>query len=375
MTSRRDFVIKAAAHSAAVLLGSVPRTGAASDAPKPSALSGAQSNAGALAARPPQTREYWIQSDSMLWNLVPDGRDECNGVKYEPNQTSYVTVRYRAYSPDWEAPLPPDDSIGENAGIPGPTIRAAVGDTIVIHFRNNDRRTRWAAHSLHMQGLVRETQNDGFWHGSEPNLPGTAVYPGESYTYRYNVPNSATGAWLYYDYSASRRAKGRGFDIRIYRNVPIYTRAKPQDPAELDAPSGAQHGLFGMVVIEDGHTRPVDRENIVILHDSYADDIPVLIQDFDCINGRSFLSNTPAFHARLGERVRWRIGALGRENHIFHIHGHRWIANGRSVDTVIMAPGTTATFEYTEDAPGTWLYHCHFTEHMMGGMAGRYVVS
>ena len=361
MTSRREFLMMAAAQGATALLSTVPRLCLADnvDASVPAG----------------QTREYWIQADSMQWNLVPGGIDQFSGTKYTADQTSFVTVGYRAYSPNWTTLLPPDAGIGENAGIPGPVIRASVGDTLLIHLKNNDVRQRWAAHSLHMQGLVRDVDNDAFWHGSEPNLPGTAIYPGESYTYRYVVPPSAVGTWLYYDYSASRRSKGRGFDIRIYRDVPIYTRARPQEPEELDAPVGARYGLFGMLIIDDVHTPPVDRENIVLFHDLYSDELPTLAQDFDCVNGRSFLSNTPSFQAHVGERVRWRIGSLGRENHVFHVHGHRWLERGKFTDTHLLAPTTTATFDYVEDSPGSWLYHCHFTEHMMGGMAGLYEVS
>lgn len=366
MTSRRNFLIKAATGGAAAILGAIPHIAAAEDA------------APATAPAVPSTgttREYWIQADSMLWNLVPNGRDDMTGGTYEARQSSLVTVGYRAYTPNWGAPLPASADIGENAGIPGPVIRARVGDTLVIHFKNNDRRPRAAAHSLHMEGLVRGVENDGFWHNGDPGLPGTALYPGDSYVYKYVVPANAAGTWMYYDYSASRRMRGWGFDVSIYRNVPVYTRARPQDPEELDASVGAQHGLFGMVVIEDERTKPVDRENIVIFHDLYSEEFSVLIQDFDCVNGRSFLSNTPTFRARIGERVRWRVGSLGRESHVFHIHGHRWPMNGVSTDTHILSPGTTATLEYTEDAAGTWLYHCHITEHMMGGMAGLYVVS
>jgi FtsP/CotA-like multicopper oxidase with cupredoxin domain len=33
-----------------------------------------------------------------------------------------------------------------------------------------------------------------------------------------------------------------------------------------------------------------------------------------------------------------------------------------------------ASFDFIEDNPGKWLYHCHVTDHMMGGMSGLYVV-
>jgi FtsP/CotA-like multicopper oxidase with cupredoxin domain len=364
MTSRRDFLRLAAVRGVAGLLSAVPSLEAAAQADPP------------VAAAAPQTREYWIQADSFRWNLVPNGRDDLNSVHYQEDKTSISTVGYRAYTPNWEAPLPADSSIGDNAGIPGPVIRARVGDALVIHFRNNDHSRMWMAHSLHMQGLVGATDDDGFWYDGAPNISGSVMYLGESYTYRYVVPPQAVGAWLYFDASARKFKGGRGMMIsRPFLNGPIYSRAKPWDPDELDAPDGAQHGLFGMAIIEDDRTPRVDRENIVILHDFYSDEYNALCQDFDCINGRSFIGNTPTFHSRAGERVRWRVGSIGRENHVFHIHGHRWLSRGQSTDTHLIFPGTTATFDYVEDATGTWLYHCHLTEHMMGGMAGEYVVS
>jgi FtsP/CotA-like multicopper oxidase with cupredoxin domain len=132
--------------------------------------------------------------------------------------------------------------------------------------------------------------------------------------------------------------------------------------------------LFGMIIVESPQDAPADRENAVVFHDLYCDDLGALSQDFDCINGYSFLSNTPTFEAKVGERVRWRVAAIGKEKHVFHIHGHRWKSGGRYTDTMILGPGSTATIEYIEDSPGSWLYHCHVTEHMMGGMAGLYLV-
>jgi FtsP/CotA-like multicopper oxidase with cupredoxin domain len=96
-------------------------------------------------------------------------------------------------------------------------------------------------------------------------------------------------------------------------------------------------------------------------------------RDLDAFNGGVFLGNIPVFRVRVGDRVRWRIAALGKELHVFHLHGHRWRFNGRFDDALLLAPATTLTFDYTEEDPGTWLYHCHVTDHMMGGMVGHYI--
>jgi hypothetical protein len=139
------------------------------------------------------------------------------------------------------------------------------------------------------------------------------------------------------------------------------------NPMELSA----ELGMFGIIAVTDEHTPRVDREMYLFFHDLYGDDIPELSQDFDCFNGRAYIGNTPVFTARVGERVRWRIAALGKEFHVFHLHGHRWFNGQIDTDSQILGPSTTLTVEYTEDNPGEWLYHCHVTDHMQGGTDGE----
>jgi len=44
---------------------------------------------------------------------------------------------------------------------------------------------------------------------------------------------------------------------------------------------------------------------------------------------------------------------------------------GRSV----VGPAESFRVTWREDAPGTWLYHCHVEQHMERGMIGIYQVS
>ena len=106
---------------------------------------------------------------------------------------------------------------------------------------------------------------------------------------------------------------------------------------------GAELGLFGLIAITDARTPRVDRELDLFFHDLYQDDIPSLSQDFDSFNGGCFPGNTPTFSARVGERVRWRIGALGKEFHVFHLHGHRWRIGDRYDDSMVLGPSATLT--------------------------------
>jgi FtsP/CotA-like multicopper oxidase with cupredoxin domain len=301
--------------------------------------------------RPGRLREYWLQADSFHRNLVPNGRDGMTGTTFKADQTSYWAVGYRAYTPGWKEPLTGDAGIGANDGIPGPTIRASVGDTIRVHFRNNDTHYGFP-HSIHPHGVLYRPDSDGTWLALDPDQPGAAVPVGGTYTYEYTAVPTSVGTWPYHDHSVPQSLTG---------GDPIM---------EL----GAELGLFGIIAITDHETPPVDREFVLFFQDLFADEIPELGQDLDAFNGYAFVENTPTFRARLGERVRWRIAGLGKEFHVFHLHGHRWEFNGRFDDSVVFGPATTLTFEYTEDNPGRWLYHCHVVDHMMGGMVGFYVV-
>ncbi len=295
-------------------------------------------------------REYWVQADSFYHNLVPTGFDGMMGMKFAANKSSYWAVGYRAYTPGWGAPLSSSNAIGANSGIPGPVLRGAVGDTIRVHFRNNDTHYK-VPHSMHPHGVLYTPDNDGGWFYADPR-PGTRIALGDNYTYEWVVRPNSVGTWVYHDHS-----------------VPSGPNMLMEFNTEL--------GMFGFLSLTDNTTRPVNKEFFTFIHDLYQLDIPVLGQDFDCFNGHAYVGNTPTYNARVGDRVRWHIAALGKEFHVFHIHGHRWRTNGENgpfTDTHLLGPAMAASFEFVEDNPGKWLYHCHVTDHMMGGMTGLYVV-
>jgi FtsP/CotA-like multicopper oxidase with cupredoxin domain len=318
---------------------------------------------------PGTLREYWLSVESFDHNTVPNGADLMTGTTFTAAQTSYTALGYRAWSPNWGALLPGDDQIGPNTGLPAPTLRAQVGDTVRVHLRNNDTHYRFP-HSIHVHGLRYEPTDDGAFIAGGPYDPASAILVGGSHTYTYTAVASSVGTWPYHDHSRSQSLV-----------PPAPQPAAAGDHGEDDAPGmagvaelGTQLGLAGVIAVTGPETAPVDVENVLVLIDMYHSNIPALAQDLDLFNGAAFLNNTPTFTAQVGQRVRWRIVALGKELHVFHIHGHRWWDGIRWVDAQVLGPSTSLTIEYIEDSPGDWLYHCHVTDHMMGGMVGRYHV-
>jgi FtsP/CotA-like multicopper oxidase with cupredoxin domain len=294
-------------------------------------------------------REYWVQANSFYHNLVPTGLDGMMGMRFEASQSSYWAVGYVAYTPNWGKPLPGNDDIGPNTGIPGPIFRGSVGDIIRVHFRNNDTHYRYA-HSMHPHGVLYTPANDGAWFVANEE-PGSKVEFGQTYTYEWHVRPNSVGTWIYHDH---------GPMVTIDSNMLMEF--------------GAELGMFGFLVLTDASTKPATKEFFTFLHDLYQADIAVLSQDFDCFNGSSYLGNTPTFTAKVGDTIRWHIGALGKEFHAFHLHGHRWSSNDQFVDVVMLGPSMATSFDFVADNPGKWLYHCHVTDHMMGGMVGMYVI-
>jgi FtsP/CotA-like multicopper oxidase with cupredoxin domain len=96
---------------------------------------------------------------------------------------------------------------------------------------------------------------------------------------------------------------------------------------------------------------------------------------FNTVDGLAFIGNTPTFRAKVGQTVQWDVIALGDLHHTFHVHGHRWATANGPRDTQTVGPAESFRFRWKEDAPGTWLYHCHVEQHMMNGMIGTYVVT
>ncbi|MDQ3849972.1 MAG: multicopper oxidase domain-containing protein [Actinomycetota bacterium] len=279
------------------------------------------------------TREYWIGATPTTWNIVPNGRDAILGTRYG-NETILPSVTYRRYTRGWKTLLRNSPAANVDSDrIPGPLLRAQVGDRIRVHFKNFDTVFD-RAHSMHFHGVSYRPSSDGAY------LPGFSgrdakVEPGRTWTYRLRAGPESAGFWPYHDHSTSMHESLEG-------------------------------GLYGGLSIRGRHEQAPDREFVVVF---------APMGDFQTINGHAFVGNTPVFHGRVGQTVQWDVMAIGSEHHTFHAHGHRWVQNAVPRDTRTIGPAESFRIRWREDAPGTWLYHCHVEQHMERGMIGLYRVS
>jgi FtsP/CotA-like multicopper oxidase with cupredoxin domain len=281
-----------------------------------------------------RTIDYWVAAVPTTWNIVPNGHDAIMGTPVSPADSIFPTVVYRRYSPKWRKPLQnASSSSSDGLMIPGPLIKARVGDKLRIHFKNMDT-LRHDPHSMHFHGVHYKPSSDGAY------LPGFSgrdadVKFGRSYTYKLTAGNDSAGIWPYHDHSPSMMASIDG-------------------------------GMFGMLSILGRHEQAPEREFEVVFSP---------FGKFMAIDGRAFVGNTPVFHSTVGQLVQWDVMAMGSEHHTFHVHGHRWLTpGGIARDTQTVGPAESFRFRWREQDPGTWLYHCHVEDHMMRGMIGIYQV-
>jgi manganese oxidase len=280
-----------------------------------------------------QRREYWLAARSIRWDLAPTGHDEWMK-KPLPRRRTIRAFVYQPFSAGFARPI-------GRPRIPGPTLYAEVGDVVVVHFRNMERRLRQAV-TVHPHGVRYTPEYDGAYLGDFTRAGGF-VEPEEEFTYVWEATPDSVGVWPYHDH-------GPNHTLNTMR------------------------GLFGAVIVREKGAPAPDVEQVLFLH-NIPPQVSGMSRLFHCINGRTAAGNTPTIRARVGQRV--AIHAIGMDGnfHTFHIHGHRWRdPAGAFTDCPTLGPNETITAAFVEDNPGRWLYHCHVFSHQDAGMAGWYVV-
>ncbi|AWP10607.1 putative ceruloplasmin-like [Scophthalmus maximus] len=98
------------------------------------------------------------------------------------------------------------------------------------------------------------------------------------------------------------------------------------------------------------------------------------------INGYVY-GNVLGLNMEVGDKVYWYLMGMGDDvnMHTAHWHGHNVeykVGGGPHVtDVYELFPATFQTVKMRPQFPGTWLLHCHVTNHIKGGMEAMYTVT
>jgi len=220
-----------------------------------------------------------------------------------------------------------------NGTVPGPMIRAKLGDRVIVHFKNSLPE----ATTIHWHGLRVPNEMDG--------APGVTQPPIESGgEFRYEFQLRDAGTYWYHPHTDSSTQVGRG----------LYGAFIVDDPADPEAFGDDLVMLLSdMGLDERGELLPADSGGN--FGDLFGRDGAVLL-----VNGKV----RPTLKVRNGKQQRWRlINATRARYYNVRLRNHRFMRLGgdnglaaRSADVynLIITPGERADAVFTPaDPPGS----------------------
>ncbi len=193
------------------------------------------------------------------------------------NQTKVVEYNFEASEFNWDiAPGKTIKAWGFNKQLPGPELRAHVGDTLLVRVTNNLNE----ATTIHWHGICLPSTMDGTDSVQKP------IEPGESFEYRFIVPDA--GSFWYH--------------------------------AHTNETFQMERGMYGALIV-DGDTDPVvDGEKIFMIDDMKLDEnneftkptwfVPRIVERHDGRQGNTLLLNGKedlVINAHGGQTERWRF--------------------------------------------------------------------
>ena len=281
-----------------------------------------------------RTAEEMRDSDAAITAQFPAETEGRGNQVLEPEILEDGTLQWELTASviQWETePGTLVEAYAYNGMVPGPQLRAEVGDRIRIILHNELPEPT----TIHSHGLFVPPNMDGV-----PVISQPAVMPGESFTYEYTLRNA--GSHMYHSHFM----------------------------AETQVPMG----LLGAFVVTDPNATdeaPSDIDYAMILNDG-----PLGFT----INGKGFPATEPIV-AQQGQAIRIRYMNEGLQIHPMHLHGMPQLVVAKDgwtlptphlEDTVLVAPGERIDVIVDASELGTWAFHCHILTHAEGpdGMFG-----
>ena len=222
-----------------------------------------------------------------------------------------------------------------NGFMPGPTLRATVGDRLVIHFENRGSKP----HTMHFHG-IHPANMDGVFE---------VVPAGKTFTYE--------------------------FIAEPFGIFPYHCHMMPLR-------KHIARGLYGTLIVDPGVSRPPATEMIMVMHGLDVD--LDMENEFYAVNG---VANYYAEHPigiKVGEKVRIYLSNMTEFDLVnnFHLHANmfEYYPNGTSLqpaeltDTINLCQGQRGILEFNYKYPGMYMFHAHTSEFAELGWMGFFDV-
>lgn len=325
-------------------------------------------------------RTYYIAAVEQEWDYATHPYHLITGELLTENEESktfvergderigkvYKKVIYQQYSdPEFSRLI----SKPSHLGILGPMIKAEIGETIRVVFKNMAHNRPF---SIRLQGVVAISEM-------------SATSPNETRTYLWKVlERSGPGnsefnctSWAYYS----------DVDVAMDTNsglVGPLIICKKGILRNTDERTDVEREFALLFTVFDENMSWFLRENI----ETYCynpQSVDPENEDFKesnlmhAINGRIY-GSLEGLEADKDDRVAWYFIGLGNEVdvHTAHFHGITFVGwhNGKHRSDVLeLYPGIFETAQMIAKNPGKWLLHCHVDDHVKAGMNTLFTIN
>ncbi|XP_061594625.1 ceruloplasmin isoform X1 [Cololabis saira] len=327
------------------------------------------------------SKTYYIAAVETDWDYSPNRTFETEMFRGAENPalmfvdkrdgfigSRYKKVVYREFTNNKFTKQVERGADEEHLGLMGPMIHANVGDKVSIVFKNMASRP----YSIHAHGVKTES----------PAVHETK--PGETHTYAWYV-NKNTGPTADQEecavsayYSTVDVAK----DLYSGLIGPLVI-CRRSWARSLGLKKEIEEFALLFVVFDENESWYLD-ENI---RNHVNNPRPNLKDEDDfiesnkmhAINGYVY-GNLNGLNMEVGDKVYWYLMGMGNEVdiHTVHWHGHsveyKMGGGPHRVDSYELFPAIFQTVKMRPQFPGTWLLHCHVTDHIKAGMEALYNV-
>jgi hephaestin len=340
------------------------------------------------------TRTYYIAAEEIEWNYIPDGKDMMMTRAFDSYARvftehaadrigcTYHKAVFREYTDDTFRTLKPRPLELEHMGLLGPVIRAEVGDTIKVVFRNKAS----FPFSLHPHGVAYTRDSEGAMYGDGMDHPEAdgLVPPGKTHVYTWVAreqagPGPQDGSsvvWIYHSHNYEPKDVNAGLIGPI-----VITRRGMGRPD--GSPKDIDHEFFALFMIVDENQSHYFDQNVR----AHVPD-PVKLNRLELVpadpDGNADL---PLGHGFAMSNLKYTINGymysngpimtmrMGFNFHTPHWHGNLVSVRGQYMDVIpTIGPAQFVTADMVPDMAGTWMFHCHVDDHMKGGMQTMYRV-
>lgn len=334
-------------------------------------------------------RTYYIAAEEVDWDYTPRGRN-LTGLQHLESAESesgggalkhriYHKAIFREYSDATFRTIKLRPSQWEHLGILGPLIRAEVGDSVRVVFRNNTHLTL----TLHPHGLeyLKNAEGSAYSDVTIGNLKADDhVGPGTTFTYLWTVPESSgpgplDGSSVIWMYHSSFLPE---FDLNTGLIGPILITARGKSRADGSPADVDREFITDFAIFDETSSlfseRNIGREAPPGLLRATN---PALREHHMLYSINGFVEgNLPLLQMKKNERVRWYLLSNNNEEDVHdpHWHGQTLLSYHMRADTVFLDPLSMTVADMIPEREGTWLFHCHVSEHYKGGMVALFQV-